>query len=224
MQGVASLGERKGIEACLSMLKLVLKHLWKVLKAFRSRCEIRGGALRERIRIRWFASRKPFRSLQFATSLKFSCYKESAKKHNKAQSGGRFHPVEVVDEWQSSQKSNVFIWKQFRHFDIWWDAMTYDIFWHLARLPRTRTGIQGKKAQRWLDLMLWRDQCDGRDLETRLEGWIDWTEVLYLSLNFALWFCRALWVTVQGLRWTPDRRGKTLGPHRIWSEQKTQEQ
>lgn len=55
--------------------------------------------------------------------------------------------------------------------------MTYDIFWHLARLPRTRTGIQGKKAQRWLDLMSWRD------LETRLaNGWIDWTEVLSICL------------------------------------------
>lgn len=77
----------------------------------------------------------------------------------------------------TAQKSTVFIWKQFRHFEIWWDAMTYDIFWHLARLPRTRTGIQGKKAQRWLDLMSWRD------LETRLaNGWIDRTEVLSICL------------------------------------------
>ena len=70
-----------------------------------TRCEIRGGAL-QRIRMHLSLVCKPQALPVLAIcdfSLEFSCYKESAKKHNKVQSGGRFHPVEVVDDCPKEQ-------------------------------------------------------------------------------------------------------------------------
>ena len=88
VRGVASLGERKGIEACWSMLKLISSaKFWKLSAQVWSS---RRGTPRE----------VAFVGLQAESpSLEFSCYKESAKKHNKVQSGGQTqHPVEVVDD------------------------------------------------------------------------------------------------------------------------------